>query len=91
MVPAFPRICVLAKLDGKEGSATHVFLCQDADMDTAYMRLNVYVILATGEDSVIFLSVENVLMDTVLIQVNVCALMVGKVTIAQNVYHWLDV
>jgi len=40
---------------------------------------------------VIFLNVENVLMDSVLIQMNVCALMVGKVTIALNVYHWLDV
>jgi len=68
-----------------------VFLCPVANTDTAPAPLNVTVMMAGEEESVIFLLVWVVAMDTVQHQMIACALMVGLVEIAQHVCLQLDV
>jgi len=68
-----------------------VFLCLVANTDTASRPLNVTVTMAGVEESVIFLHVWVVAMDTVQHQMIACALMVGLVKIAQYVCLQLDV
>jgi hypothetical protein len=91
MVAVFLRIGALAVSDGKEWTATLVSRCLVALMDIVLKPLIVSVILAIVVDFVMFQLVENVLMDFVPVLITASALMVGRVKIAQNVYHCLDV